>query len=249
MTTPTDNPTPLLTHLLELRSRLLNVLKLVALLALVLSCFSRELYHGLAIPLLRALPNGSQMIATDVTSPFLTPFKLAMLLSVALAMPYILHQLWTFVAPGLYRHERRLAMPLLLFSILLFYVGIAFAYWVVSPLALGFFSQVLPVGVTMATDITSYLDFELKLFMAFGLAFEIPVLVILLCWSGVTSAAALASKRPYVIVLAFVLGMLMSPPDVLSQTLLALPMWWLFEIGVLLARCYQRPASADIPAN
>lgn len=230
--------TPLLDHLVELRRRILNALKLIALLGSVLAFFARDIYHLLAAPLLAVLPQGSQMIATDVTSPFLAPFKLAMVVALVLAMPYILHQLWAFISPGLYRHERRLAVPLLLLSIVLFYLGIAFAYWVVSPLAFSFFSQAAPGEVKIATDIARYLDFELRLFLAFGVAFEVPVLVVLLCWSGLTSSHWLANKRPYVIVLAFVLGMLMSPPDVLSQTLLAVPMWLLFELGLLVARGY-----------
>lgn len=238
---------PLLHHLLELRSRLLRALMAVGLVLLVLVFFAKDLYHHLALPLIAQLPKGSSMIATDVTSPFFTPFKLALVLSFFVAMPAVLYQIWAFVAPGLYRQEKRLVAPLLLASSLLFYAGIAFAYYVVFPVIFAFFTSVAPAGVTIATDIASYLDFVLKLFFAFGLAFEIPIIVMLLCYSGITDIQTLSAKRPYVIVIAFALGMLLTPPDVISQTLLAVPMWLLYESGLLMARLLlpKRPANEE----
>lgn len=198
------------------------------------------------MPLVASMPEGASMIATDVASPFLAPFKLTLVLSFFIAIPYVLYQIWAFVAPGLYKKEKKLIAPLLASSTLLFYAGMAFAYYVVFPLAFLFFNSVAPEGVLVSTDISSYLNFALKLFFAFGLAFEIPIAVILLCWTGVTSADALAKKRPYVIVGAFVLGMLLTPPDVISQTLLAVPMWILFEVGVFIGRLYSRkPDESD----
>jgi sec-independent protein translocase protein TatC len=176
------------------------------------------------------------MIATEVASPFLTPFKLAIVTAVFAAVPFILHQAWAFVSPGLYLHEKRFALPLLASSILLFYSGMAFAYFLVFPLVFAFFSAVAPEGVTMMTDINSYLDFVLKMFFAFGFAFEIPIAILLMVWTGLTSTESLARKRPYMIVGCFVVGMLLTPPDVISQLLLAVPMWMLFELGVFLAR-------------
>ncbi|WP_406668101.1 twin-arginine translocase subunit TatC [Gallaecimonas sp. GXIMD1310] len=245
MSTMTDMP--LLHHLLELRSRLLRALTAVGLVLLVLVFFAKDLYHHLALPLIAQLPKGSSMIATDVTSPFFTPFKLALVLSFFVAMPAVLYQIWAFVAPGLYRQEKRLVAPLLLASSLLFYAGIAFAYYVVFPVIFAFFTSVAPAGVTIATDIASYLDFVLKLFFAFGLAFEIPIIVMLLCYSGITDIQTLSAKRPYVIVIAFALGMLLTPPDVISQTLLAVPMWLLYESGLLMARLLlpKRPANEE----
>ncbi|GGA64425.1 Sec-independent protein translocase protein TatC [Neiella marina] len=236
----TDNSVPLITHLIELRSRLLRAVIAILVIFLGLVYFANDLYHWIAEPLIAQLPEGSNMIATNVAAPFFTPFKLTIVVAMALAMPVVLHQAWGFIAPGLYRHERRLAIPLLMMSVLLFYGGIAFAFYVVFPLAFSFFTSVAPDDVVIATDISSYLDFVLKILFAFGLAFEIPIAVILLCVSGVTSPASLRKKRPYVIVAAFVIGMLLTPPDVISQTLLALPMWLLFELGVLMSSLYSR---------
>ena len=241
MPTPPEPTAPLFSHLLELRNRILTSLKAVLLIFAALAYFAQDIYHLVATPLLAAMPEGTSMIATDVASPFFAPFKLTIMLSVAAAMPLILHQIWAFISPGLYRHERRMAIPLLLSSVVLFYCGIAFAYFVVFPLVFTFFNQVAPEGVTIATDISSYLDFVLKLFFAFGLAFEIPIAVLLLCWSGATTVATLAEKRPYVIVSTFVAGMLLTPPDIISQTLMAIPMWFLFEMGLLMARFYVKP--------
>ncbi|MBN7820768.1 twin-arginine translocase subunit TatC [Bowmanella yangjiangensis] len=231
----------LFSHLVELRSRLLKALLAVLLVFISLAYFAQDLYHLLATPLLEVMPTGAQMIATDVASPFFAPFKLTMVLSFFVAIPVVLYQAWGFIAPGLYRNEKRLIAPLLVCSTLLFYGGIAFAYYVVFPLAFAFFTSVAPEGVTISTDINSYLDFVLKLFFAFGMSFQIPVAIILMCWTGVTTPKALREKRPYVIVGVFVIGMLLTPPDVISQTLLAVPMWLLFELGVLAGSLYYRP--------
>ncbi|MBA6340697.1 twin-arginine translocase subunit TatC [Colwellia sp. MB02u-10] len=227
-------------HLLELRTRLLHAVLGVLVVFCSLIYFAQDIYQYVAKPLLAVMPEGTQMIATDVASPFFTPFKLTIVLSIFIAMPYILYQLWSFIAPGLYKHEKRLMAPLMLGSTLLFYGGIAFAYYVVFPVAFAFFSSVAPDGVTIATDISSYLDFVLKLFFAFGAAFEIPIVIILLCWTGVTTPASLRTKRPYIVVGAFVVGMLLTPPDIISQTMLALPMLLLFELGVIIASVYYR---------
>jgi sec-independent protein translocase protein TatC len=227
-------------HLLELRTRLLHAVLGVLVVFCSLIYFAQDIYQYVAKPLLAVMPEGTQMIATDVASPFFTPFKLTIVLSIFIAMPYILYQLWSFIAPGLYKHEKRLMVPLMLGSTLLFYGGIAFAYYVVFPVAFAFFSSVAPDGVTIATDISSYLDFVLKLFFAFGAAFEIPIAIILLCWSGVTTPASLRTKRPFIVVGAFVVGMLLTPPDIISQTMLALPMLLLFELGIIIASVYYR---------
>jgi sec-independent protein translocase protein TatC len=225
-------------HLVELRDRLLRVVLAVLCFLVVLFPFANDLYAVLAEPLLRHLPEGTSMIATQVASPFLTPFKLTLVLSIFLAMPVVLYQVWSFIAPGLYKHERRLVFPLMLTSSVLFYLGMAFAYFVVFPLMFAFFQAVAPEGVAIMTDITAYLDFVLKIFFAFGLAFEVPIATILLVWTGFTTPASLTSKRPYIIVGAFVLGMMLTPPDIISQTLLALPMWLLFELGILFSKVY-----------
>lgn len=232
-------------HLVELRDRLLRVVLAVLGFLLVLFPFANKLYTLLAEPLLRHLPAGTSMIATQVASPFLTPFKLILVLSIFLAMPVVLYQVWAFVAPGLYKHERRLIFPLLVTSSVLFYLGMAFAYFVVFPLMFKFFQAVAPQGVAIMTDITAYLDFVLKIFFAFGLAFEVPIATILLVWTGFTTPAALNAKRPYIIVGAFVLGMLLTPPDIISQTLLAVPMWMLFELGVLFSKMYVKKPLDD----
>ncbi|WDE11784.1 twin-arginine translocase subunit TatC [Thalassomonas haliotis] len=227
-------------HLLELRNRLLHSVLGVLVVFCCLVYFAQDIYQYLAQPLLATMPEGAQMIATDVASPFFAPFKLTMVLSFFLAMPYILYQIWSFIAPGLYQNEKKLIAPLMFGSTFLFYAGISFAYFVVFPLAFSFFTSVAPEGVTIATDISSYLDFVLKLFFAFGATFEIPVAIVLLCWTGVTEPASLRSKRPYVIVGAFVISMLLTPPDVISQTLLAVPMLLLFELGIMLAALYHK---------
>lgn len=241
----TESQQPLIQHLIELRSRLLRAFAAVGLVFLALFYFANDIYHFVARPLLDSLPHGASMIATDVATPFFIPMKLTLFVALLLAIPYVLYQLWAFIAPGLYRHERRLVLPLVVSSALLFYAGMAFAYFAVFPVIFGFFAATAPEGVTVATDIASYLDFVLALFFAFGLAFEIPVAVVLLCWSGVTTPASLAAKRPYFIVLAFVIGMVLTPPDVLSQTLLAVPICLLFEVGILLGRLYSRQVPQD----
>lgn len=229
---------PLISHLIELRKRLLYSLSAVFIIFLALVYFANDIYHLVASPLISQMPHGASMIATDVASPFFTPIKLTIIVSVFLSVPIILYQVWAFVAPALYRHERRLVMPLLFSSTLLFYIGVAFAYFVVFPLAFGFFAKTAPEGVQIATDISNYLDFVMSIFMAFGVAFEVPVAIVLLCWTGITTADSLRAKRPYILVGAFVVGMLLTPPDVFSQTLLAIPMYCLFEVGVFFSRYY-----------
>jgi sec-independent protein translocase protein TatC len=233
-------PNSLIAHLIELRGRVLKAVVSVFVVFLCLVYFAQDLYHWLATPLLDTLPENAQMIATDVASPFFAPFKLTMVLSFFIAIPVVLFQIWGFVAPGLYKNEKRLVVPLLVSSTLLFYTGMAFAYYVVFPLAFAFFTSVAPEGVVINTDISSYLNFVLKIFFAFGLAFEIPVAVVLMCWTGVTTPDALRAKRPYVIVGAFVVGMLLTPPDIISQTLLAIPMWILYEFGIVVGSIYSR---------
>jgi len=222
---PPVSELPFVQHLIELRDRLLRVVLAVVVIFLALFAFANDLYTFLAEPLLRHMPEGTSMIATEVASPFLTPFKLTLVLSVFVAVPFILYQAWGFIAPGLYKREQRLVFPLLFSSTLLFYAGMAFAYFVVFPLVFGFLLGVVPEGVAVMTDISRYLDFVLKMFFAFGLAFEVPIATILVVWSGMATAEDLAKKRPYIVVGAFVFGMLLTPPDVISQTLLAVPMW------------------------
>lgn len=233
-------PNSLIAHLIELRGRVLKAVISVFVVFLCLVYFAQDLYHWLATPLLDTLPENAQMIATDVASPFFAPFKLTMVLSFFIAIPVVLYQIWGFVAPGLYKNEKRLVAPLLFSSTLLFYMGMAFAYYVVFPLAFAFFSSVAPEGVVINTDISSYLNFVLKIFFAFGLAFEIPVAVVLMCWTGMTTPDALRAKRPYVIVGVFVVGMLLTPPDIISQTLLAIPMWILYEFGIVVGSIYSK---------
>lgn len=223
---------PLVQHLVELRNRLLYSLIVVAVVFLALFPFAGEIYTFVATPLQVFLPENTSMIATDVASPFLTPFKLTFFVAFIIAVPFILYQAWAFLAPGLYKNEKGLVFPLLVSSVLLFYIGIVFAYYVVFPLVFGFFTSMSPEGVTVMTDIASYLNFVLKLFLAFGIVFEIPIATILLIRSGAVTAETLANKRPYIIVVCFVVGMLLTPPDVISQVLLALPMWLLFECGI-----------------
>jgi len=240
MSTASPNNYTLFDHLLELRSRLLKSLVGVLVVLCCLIYFAQDIYHYVAEPLLATMPQGTQMIATDVASPLFAPFKLTIVLSVFIAMPYILFQIWSFVAPGLYRNEKKLIAPLMFGSTILFYSGIAFAYFIVFPVVFAFFNSVAPEGVTIATDISSYLDFVLKLFFAFGAAFEIPVAIILMCWSNVTTPESLRAKRPYIVVGAFIIGMLLTPPDIISQTMLAIPMLLLFELGVFIASFYYK---------
>lgn len=227
---------PLIEHLIELRNRLMYCLLAVFLVFLALVAFANDIYTFVATPLLAWLPEGSSMIATEVATPFLTPFKLTLFVAFALSMPVVLYQIWAFLAPGLYENEKSLIVPLIVSSVVLFYVGIAFAYFLVFPLVFGFFTSIAPEGVTVMTDIASYLSFVLKIFVAFGVAFEIPVAIILLIKTGLVDVETLAAKRPYVVIGCFVIGMLLTPPDVISQVMLALPMWLLYECGILIGK-------------
>ena len=236
---------PFMAHLIEFRDRMLRAMASVALIFIGLFSFSNELYLYVSEPLRQYLPESSTMIATDVTSPFLTPFKLTLVLSLFAAMPYVLYQIWAFVAPGLYKREKKIVIPLFCSSVILFYAGMAFAYYVVFPLVFMFFTSVGPEGVSIMTDIRSYLDFVLKLFFAFGISFEIPIAVVILSWMGAVDPDSLAKKRPYVFILCFVFGMLLTPPDIISQTLLAIPMWLLFEIGIMFGRLVKPKPEAN----
>lgn len=237
---PDQPEMPLIEHLLELRNRLLKMVLAVVVCFAFIYPFANELYLWLSEPIRSLLPVGQSMIATDVTSPFFAPLKLALVIAVFAAIPVILYQLWSFIAPGLYAHEKKIAFPLLFSSVLLFYLGAAFAYYIVFPLVFGFFTAVGPEGIVELPDITSYLNFVLKMFFAFGVAFEIPIATILLIITGITTPNDLAAKRPYVVVGCFIIGMLLTPPDIISQTLLALPMWILFEVGILFGRLMKR---------
>ena len=225
-------------HLIELRDRLIKSLFSILVIFIGLVYFANDIYEFVAAPLVAHLPSTATMIATDVTAPFFAPFKLTLFVALFGAIPWILRQIWGFIAPGLYQHEKRMLMPILASSILLFYGGIAFCYFIVLPIILGFFTSVGPQMMTLAPDISSYLGFVLKLFFAFGVAFEIPVAIMLLCWSGATTTQSLKQKRPYIVVGVFVVAMFLTPPDVLSQTLLAIPMLLLFELGLILAKFY-----------
>lgn len=235
-----DQEQPFISHLLELRDRLLRMILGILVVFAVLVPFANPLYKAISKPLRDQLLDGNQMIATGTVTPFLVPIKLVLVLSFFIALPWVLYQLWAFIAPGLYRHEKRLVMPLVVSSTLLFYCGMAFAYFVVLPLFSAFMAGTTPEGVNWMPDINVYLSFLLTMFFAFGVAFEVPVATILLCLVGIATPKSLAEKRPYIFVGAFVIGMLLTPPDVISQTLLALPMWLLFEIGVILSRVMLR---------
>jgi len=235
----------LMDHLLELRDRLLHMVLAILIVFICLFAFSEDIFTIAAKPLLNLMPEGTSMIATGVTSPFLVPFKLVLLLSVLLTIPYLLHQIWAFIAPGLYRHEKRMATPILISSVILFYCGIAFAYFVIFPILFGFFIGIAPEGVAVMTDIGQYLDFIIAIFLAFGIAFEVPVATFLIIAAGVTTADKMAEKRPYIIIGAFVIGMLLTPPDVISQSLLAVPIWLLFELGLLASRIFLKDQVVD----
>lgn len=235
----------LVTHLVELRDRLIKIIIGIVVVLLALFPFANDIYSFLAEPLLKHLPDQSTMVAIDVASPFLTPFKLVMLLAVVITIPWILYQLWAFIAPGLYKHEKKLVLPLLVSSSVLFYLGMLFAYYIVFPLVFGFFTKVTPDGVEVMTDISRYLDFVTKLFIAFGAAFEVPVLTFVLVMTGVTTVEKLSNARSYVIVAAFIVGMLLTPPDVISQVLLAIPVWLLFELGLLMSKFVQKRKTDD----
>lgn len=235
---PTEQP--LVAHLMELRDRILRSLLVVVIIFLALFAFSNDIYEFVSAPLTSIMPEGTQMIATDVTSPFFAPFKLTLFTALIIAVPFILHQAWAFISPGLYKNEIRIALPILLSSIVLFYCGIAFAYFVVLDLAFGFFTTIGPENVAIMTDISRYLDFVLLIFFAFGITFEIPVATVLLIVSGVVEPDDLVKKRPYIIVGCFVVGMILTPPDPFTQSLLAVPMWMLFEIGIVAGRLLKR---------
>ena len=236
----TDEPMPLVAHLRELRDRFRNALIAVFVAFLGLFPFANELYTYVSEPLRSLLPEGSSMIATEVTSPFLTPFKLSLVLAVFVAMPVILAQLWGFIAPGLYKSEKRIAIPMLTSSVILFYAGVAFAYYIVFPLLFGFFTTVGPGDIFVMTDFIRYLNPVLNFFFVFGHPFEVPIEAVIPLLTGVATADQLANNRSYVIVGCFVMGMLLTPPDVISQTLLALPMWLLFEVGLVMGRALSR---------
>ena len=244
-----DKSGSLMSHLVELRDRVVRMVLAILVIFLCLFYWANEIYVYLAEPLTKHLPDGANMIAIDVASPFLTPFKLVLMLSVFLAMPVILYQIWAFVAPGLYSSEKRLAAPLLASSIILFYTGMAFAYYVVFPLVFGFFTSIGPDMVNISTDIGRYLDFVLALFFGFGLAFEVPIATIILVALGMTTPKKLGEMRPYIIVGAFVLGMILTPPDVISQVLLAVPVWILFEGGVVASAILFRERLAQEEAD
>ncbi|XKM13002.1 twin-arginine translocase subunit TatC [Orbaceae bacterium ac157xtp] len=241
----TDESTqPFISHLVELRSRILRCMVCIILVFVALLYFANDIYSIVAHPLVHQLPKGSSMIATDITAPFFTPIKLTMVVSLFVSIPYILYQIWGFIAPALYKKEKRLVLPLVVSSTVLFYVGIAFAYFLVFPLAFYFFITTAPADIIINTDITKYLDFVMALFVVFGFAFEVPIAIVLLCWSGITSPQSLTKKRPYIIVAVFAIAMFLTPPDVFSQVLLAVPMCLLFEVGVFFARFYQ-PKEVD----
>ncbi|MFZ9994263.1 MAG: twin-arginine translocase subunit TatC [Steroidobacteraceae bacterium] len=230
----------LISHLLELRDRVLRAFLAVVLCFLPLAFFANDVFTFVAQPLIAKLPEGSSLIATSVVSPFMTPFKLAFFAGLFIAMPYVLYQSWAFVAPGLYRHEKRFAVPLLLSSIVLFYVGIVFAYFVVFPVMFEFFSGTTPAGVRMMTDIAAYMDFVLTMFLCFGLAFEVPVIVVLLVLTRILTVEKLAAARGFVLIGIFVVAALLTPPDAISQTIMAVPMYALYEGGLLMSRLLVR---------
>src|SRR6478735_10838269 len=230
-----------LSHLIELRSRLVRAIAAVLVVMLCLFPWAKEIYSALAAPLLRVLPKGATMIATDVTGTFFVPLKVTLMAAFLLALPYVLWQAWAFVAPGLYQHEKRLALPVIVSSFVFFLIGMSFAYFLVFPIAFGFFAAYAPEGVTMMTDIDKYLSFVLTMFIAFGITFEVPVIVIVLVRMRIVSLEKLRSIRSYVIVGAFVVGAIFTPPDVVSQLLLAVPLWLLYEFGILMARFFVPP--------
>ena len=238
--TNVEQEQPFMSHLVELRDRLLRSVLVVAVISLALIPFAKHIYPWFAKPVLSHLPEGTKMAAIDPASPVITPFLLVIILAIFIAIPYLLYQVWSFIAPGLYKHEKQLALPLFASSVVLFYAGMAFAYFVVFPLVFGFVSSFTPEGVSYTPDISRYLYFALKMFFAFGVAFEVPIATILLVAAGLTTPESLVEKRPYIIVGAFVIGMLLTPPDIISQTLLALPMWLLFEAGVFFSRMLLR---------
>lgn len=240
---------PLISHLIELRDRILRSLLVVLVIFLCLFPFANEIYTFAASPLLKVLPEGAEMIATQVTSPFFVPFKLSFFVAVFISVPFLLHQVWAFIAPGLYRNEIKIAFPILVSSIILFYLGIAFSYFVVLGFIFGFFTSVAPEGVAIMTDISEYLNFVLLMFFAFGLTFEIPIATVLLIVSGATTPEKLVQKRPYVVIGCFVAGMLLTPADPFSQSMLAIPMWMLFEAGVIAGKIIYKKSDEEDGEN
>jgi sec-independent protein translocase protein TatC len=239
-----DKEQPLVDHLVELRSRLLKAVVGIAVILLALLPFANKLYTTLALPLLKSMPEGATMIATDPIAPFFTPLKFALFLAIVLGAPWIMYQIWSFVAPGLYRHEKKLAIPILVSSVLLFYAGCAFAYYLVLPVVFAFTIGIAPEGVAVMTDIAKYLDFVVVIFLAFGITFEVPVATVIIVRLGWVSVKQLKEARPYLIVAAFVIAAILTPPDVVSQLLLAIPMCILFEIGMWAAKMVEPKAAA-----
>lgn len=235
---PEDPEMPLIAHLTELRNRLLRALACVFAVFLVLSFFAGDIHTLISGPILAQMPANSSMIATEVASPFLVPFKLTLFVAVLISVPYLLYQAWAFIAPGLYLNEKRFVLPLLCTSVVLFYLGNAFAFFVVFPVIFEFFNTFAPEGVTVMTDISHHLNFVLKMSLAFGIAFEVPIATIILIWTGIVDEQSLREKRPYIIVGAFAAGMLLTPPDVISQIMLAVPVWLLFESGLYMSRFF-----------
>ena len=235
----------LISHLLELRTRLLRALTVVIIASIPCMIYANDLFTLISRPLLKVLPKGATMISTSVIAPLMTPFKLAFYIALLLAMPYVLFQAWAFIAPGLYRHEKRFALPLLISSVVLFYAGVAFGYFVVFPVMFAFFTATTPPGVQMMTDMTQYLDFVLVLFLAFGLAFEIPVAIVLLVWTGLVKLETLKRNRGYVLIAVFIQAAVITPPDVISQTAMALPMYALYEIGIVMAKVLAKNKLAE----
>ncbi|AXI01580.1 twin-arginine translocase subunit TatC [Aquirhabdus parva] len=231
---------PITAHLIELRKHLIRIFSCVGLIFFSLAYFARDLYEMLSVPLRAQLPHNATMIATDITSTFMAPFKLTFFVAIMIGMPYILHQIWQFIAPALYKHERKIAIPMLTSSILLFYVGVAFAYFITLPSILTFFIHIAPHSVVPMTDINLYLNFCLKLFLVFGLTFEIPIATLLLVLAGIVTVDSLVAKRRYIIVGCFAIAMFVTPPDAISMAMLAIPMWLLFELGLVFARILER---------
>lgn len=244
-TNPNDNEQPLVEHLIELRSRLIRIILGIVLVLLCLLPFSQKIYTLIALPLLNALPNGNTMIATDVISPFFVPLKVTLLAAFVISLPNTLYHVWAFVAPALYKHEKRMVMPLLISSVLLFFIGMAFAYFLVFPTVFKFMSKVSPEGVNMATDIDKYLSFVLGMFIAFGAAFEVPVAVVLFHRFGLISLKTLQAARPYVVIGAFVIAAIITPPDIISQIMLAVPLLLLYEVGLIICRMV-KPSPIEI---
>lgn len=241
-----DKQYTLIEHLTEIRQRLIKSLIALSLVFSALFYFANNLYQILAEPLVSVLPDGHQMIATQVTTPFTTPLKLALFVSLLVTLPYLLYQIWAFIAPALFKHEKQRALPLIVVSCCLFYIGMAFAYFFVFPVMFQFFTETAPVGVQVSTDISSYLDFVLGMLFSFGVSFQVPIAVWATCWVGLTTPQSLAKKRSYMLVAAFTVGMILTPPDVLSQTLLSVPLYLLFEIGLFMGKIYSKPANTAL---